>query len=178
MNLILQAVLFLILVFLACLPGKIKMKMAAKAPNICITTPIFGMKIASTRVMANHTVDTTILRNLSFAIICSSVKFHTAFHKQSNAPLKWPHLVLQYKSEKKTEKKCSWNFFSWLTILLYPFVPGVMEKYVSLSKLLTEHLTRNTQSVNSYSNLTVNELTQEGINSTWLTPVTIHVYKL
>jgi len=85
---------FLWTIFLVFSPGKMKMKMAANAPSICITTPMFGMKMASTRVMVNQTADTAILRAFSCARICSSVRPHTVFHRQSNAALKWRSFML------------------------------------------------------------------------------------
>ena len=80
-------------IILVCLPGKMKIKMAAKAPSICITTPMLGIKIASTRVMVNQIADTVILRAFSCAAICSSVSLHTVFHRQSKAALKSPRLA-------------------------------------------------------------------------------------
>lgn len=61
--------------------------MAAKAPRTCITTPILGIKTASTNVKPNHVKDTAIRWIFSWATICSGVRRQAVFQIQPKAAL-------------------------------------------------------------------------------------------
>lgn len=74
-----------------------KIKIAAKAPRTWMTTPMLGMNIASTSVIANHTDDTVYLLTLSLATICSFVILQTTIHRHSNAALKIKNKILMYR---------------------------------------------------------------------------------
>ena len=63
------------------------MKTAAKAPKICITTPIFGIKTARTRVAINHTQVMVIRLLGSWLTTFSGDVRRRSIHKLSKAAL-------------------------------------------------------------------------------------------
>ena len=70
------------------LPGKMKIKMAANAPRICMTTPMFGINTARARVRINQTMVTDTRRRNSVCMIRSGLILKISVHRQSSAALK------------------------------------------------------------------------------------------
>lgn len=69
-------------------PGKIKIKMAANAPRICITTPMFGINTARASVRTNQIMVTDTRRLNSVCSILSGLILKMSVHRQSRAALK------------------------------------------------------------------------------------------
>lgn len=69
-------------------PGKIKIKMAANAPKICITTPMFGINTARASVRINHIMVTDTRRLNSVCSILSGLILKMSVQRQSRAALK------------------------------------------------------------------------------------------